>query len=95
MRGARGCGGDDLGGPIPVQVGQGDIDPAGVGGLEGPDLVDLRPGVAVEQADEGRRTCRGPDGEQVGGGGQALLEVDQGGAAGDGRASGGCRCPGE
>jgi len=95
MRGAGGCRGDDLGGTIPVQVGQGDIDPAGVGGLEGPDLVDLRPGVAVEQADEGRRTCRGPDGEQVGGGGQALLEVDQGGAAGDGRASGGCRCPGE
>ena len=92
MREARG---NDLRGPGPVQVGQGDIDPAGVGGLERPDLVDLRRGVAVEEADEGGRTCGGPDGEQVGGGSQALLEADQGGAAGDGRASGGCRCPGE
>ena len=52
MRGARGCRGDDLRGPVPVEVGQGDVHPAGVGGLEGADLVDLGPGVAVEQADE-------------------------------------------
>ena len=75
MRGGRGGRRDDLGGPVPVQVGQGDVDPAGVGGLEGPDLVDLRPGVAIEQADERRRARGGADSGRAGGGGQALLKA--------------------
>jgi hypothetical protein len=60
MRRARGCLGDDLRDPVPVQVGQGDVDPAGVGGLEGADLVNLRPGVTVEQADERGRAHEEP-----------------------------------
>jgi len=82
MRGARGCRGDDLRGPVPVQVSQSDMHPAGVGGLEGADLVNLPLGVAVEQADEQRRARGGADGERAGGGGQALLEAVQGGADG-------------
>jgi hypothetical protein len=80
MRGTRGGRGDDLGGPVPVQVGQGEMHPAGVGGLEGADLIDLRPGVAVEQADERGRARRGADGERAGSGGQALLKAVNGGA---------------
>ena len=84
MRGARGCRGNDLRGPVPVQVGQGDVDPAGVGGLEGADLIDLPPGVTVEQADERGRARGGADGERAGSGGQALLKAVQGGADGRG-----------
>ena len=57
---------------------------AGVGGLERSDLIDLRPGVAVEQADERRRARRGTDGERAGSGGEALLEAVNGGADGRG-----------
>ena len=38
--------------PVPVEIDLGDMHPAVVGGLERSDLIDLPPGVAVEQADE-------------------------------------------
>ena len=84
MREARGGPGDDLGGPVPVEIDLGDMHPAVVGGLERSDLIDLRPGVAVEQADERGLTRRGADGERAGSGGQALLEAVNGGADGRG-----------
>jgi hypothetical protein len=56
--------------------------PPVLGGLEGADLIDLRPGVDVEQADERGRARRGADSERAGSGGQALLEAVQGGADG-------------
>jgi hypothetical protein len=56
--------------------------PPVLGGLEGADLIDLRPDAAVEQADERGQARRGADGERAGGGGQALLEAVNGGADG-------------
>ena len=72
------------GAPVPVEIDLGDMHPAVVGGLERSDLIDLRPGVAVEQADERRRARRGTDGERAGSGGEALLEAVNGGADGRG-----------